>query len=389
MIPRSVRLQHTRTLLRQSRVVALLGARQVGKTTLARRIEADWKGPTQRFDLEDPRDLARLADPMLALGDAKGLVVLDEVQRRPELFPTLRVLADRARGARFLVLGSASGDLLRQTSESLAGRIAFQELPPLDLAEVGEGNLGRLWLRGGFPRAYGARTVGESVRWRQDFVTTFLERDVPQLGKNVPALALRRFWTMLAHWHGQTMNWSELGRSMGVSDHTVREYLDLLEATFMVRLLPPWHENLSKRQVKAPKAYVRDSGILHTLLGIDDARQLEGHPKVGASWEGYCIEELVQALGARKHETFFWGTHGGAELDLLFVRGRQRRGFEIKRTSSPAVTPSMRTAMTDLGLKQLDVIHAGRDSFPLGKGIAAIALSDVRSSLSGTLKIRT
>lgn len=382
MIPRIAHRLGVQKLLRSSRVVALLGARQVGKTTLARQIEREWKGPAIHFDLEDPRDVARLSDPMLALGEVKGLVVLDEIQRRPELFPSLRVLADRPRGARFLVLGSASGDLLRQSSESLAGRITFQELPPLGSEEVKAGDLGRLWLRGGFPRSFSARTLAESVRWRHDFVTTFLERDVPQLGVAIPALALRRFWTMLAHWHGQTMNWSELGRSLGVTDHTVRSYLELLEGTFMVRLLQPWHENVSKRQVKSPKAYVRDSGLLHTLLDIGEQRQLESHPKVGASWEGFCIETIIRRLGARQSECYFWGTHGGAELDLFFVRGRRRRGFEIKRSSAPVLTASMRTAMQDLELDRLDVIHAGPDRYPLARGIEAVPFSQLGDVLA-------
>ncbi len=297
LIHRPTHLARVRSLLSSNRVVAVLGARQVGKTTLARELVRSAGGETEWFDLEDPRDLARLSDPMLALEKRKGLVVLDEIQRRPELFPALRVLADRARGARFLVLGSASGELLRQSSESLAGRIAYHELPPLRVSEVGTAHLDRLWLRGGFPRAYSAKTLAASVEWRQQFIRTFLERDIPSLGSGVRAPTLERFWSMLAHWHGQTMNWSELGRAMGVTDHTVRSYLDLLSATFMVRLLPPWHENLSKRQVKSPKAYVRDSGLLHTLLDIRDLRQLERHPKVGASWEGFCIDDLP---GARR-----------------------------------------------------------------------------------------
>jgi uncharacterized protein len=388
VIPREDHARRVHSLLRNNRVVALLGARQVGKTTLARQLAKRLPGGAVHFDLEDPRDLARLADPMLALANVRTLVVLDEIQRRPELFPALRVLADQPRGPRFLVLGSASGDLLRQSSESLAGRIAYHELPPLGLEEVGDKHLQRLWLRGGFPRAFAARSQAESNRWRQDFVTTFIERDIPQLGSRVPAQALLRFWTMLAHWHGQTMNWSELGRSMGVTDHAIRGYLDLLEATFMVRLLQPWHENLGKRQVKAPRAYVRDPGLLHTLLDIHDQRQLERHPKVGASWEGFCVEEIARLLRARKHELFFWRTHAGAELDLLFVRGEIRWGFEIKRTTSPVVTPSMRTALADLKLRRLVVIHAGTDAWQMGEQIDAVPLQLLGHHLGPTLKIR-
>jgi hypothetical protein len=354
-------------------VVAIVGARQVGKTTLAREVARSFVGQKEHYDLEDPRDLARLADPMLALDSARGLVVLDEIQQRPDLFSSLRVLADRPRGARFLVLGSASGDLLRQGSESLAGRIAWHELPPFGLEEVGVERGELLWLRGGFPRSFSARTASASAQWRRDFVRTFLERDVRRMGIEIPPAALGRFWTMLAHWHGQTMNWSDLGRSMGVSDHTVQHYVDLLEATFMVRKLKPWHENLSKRQVKAPKVYLRDSGLLHTLLGIADRRELERHPKVGASWEGFCIETAIRAAGARAEECHFWGTHAGAEVDLVIVRGQQRLGFEVKRSTAPAVTPSMRLALEDLGLDRLEVIHAGDRSFPLAAKIRAVS----------------
>jgi len=379
MISRPLHLAKVLRLLRSNRVVALLGARQVGKTTLAREVAKRSTAPAHFFDLEDPRDLARLSDPILALGKLNGLIVLDEIQRRPELFPVLRVLADRPRPPKVLVLGSASGELLHQSSESLAGRIAYHELPPLSLAEVGVKALDRLWLRGGLPRSFSARTLADSGQWRRDFVRTFLERDLPQLGVRVPSGAMLRFWTMLAHWHGQTMNWSELGRSMGVTDHTVRDYLELLEATFMVRLLAPWHENVSKRQVKAPKAYLRDSGLLHTLLDIADLRQLDRHPKVGASWEGLCIDTLVQHLGARREECFFWGLHSGPELDLLVVRGAQRRAFEIKRTAAPRVTPSMRTAVESLRLKGLDVIHSGDRTFPLAPKVRAVAFTEVLS----------
>lgn len=304
----------------------------------------------------------------------RGPVVLDEIQHRPELFPTLRVLADRSAGARFLVLGSASPSLLRQSSESLAGRIAYYELGGFSLREVGSRKASDLWLRGGFPRSYVAETLGESVRWRRDFLRTFLERDLPQLGVSIPAATLRRFWQMLAHVHGQILNWSELGRSMGVADHTVRNYLDLLSGTYMVRLLPPWHANISKRQVKAPKAYVADSGLMHSLLDIETAAQLDGHPKVGASWEGFCLEQVVSHLGARPDQCRFWATHAGAEPDLLVVARGQRRGFEFKYTDAPAVTPSMRAALADLKLDSLDVIHTGAKTFSLGERIRAVAL---------------
>jgi len=369
-------------LLRQLPVVALLGARQVGKTTLARRIAASYRGPVTTFDLEDPDDSARLGDPMLALRACRGLVVLDEVQRRPGLFQTLRVLADRRPlPARFLVLGSASAELLQQSAESLAGRVAFHELGPLSLGEVGARHLDRRWRRGGFPRSFLAPTERASVDWRRDFVRTFLERDIPQLGLRFPATTLRRFWEMLAHLHGQIFHASELGRSFGVADTTIRRYLETLEATFVVRTLRPYHANIGKRQVKAPKVYVTDSGLLHHLLDVSTQRALEGHPKVGASWEGFLIETVISRLGCRREQCFFWATHGGAELDLLVVDGRNRRGFEFKRTSAPRVTPSMRSALTDLKLDRLDVIHAGSATFPMAERIRAVSASRVLEDL--------
>ena len=375
MINRTHHVAVVRQLLSEQPVVALLGARQVGKTTLARQVARTYGADVEYFDLESSRDLAKLADPLLALESLRGLVVLDEVQRRPDIFPTLRVLADRPRGAHFLVLGSASPELLRQTSETLAGRIAFHQLDGLSLGEVGSRRASDLWLRGGFPRAFTANTLGSSLRWRHDLVSTYLERDLPQLGIRVPGTTLRRFWSMLAHVHGQILNWSELGRSMAVSDATIRHYVDLLAGTFMVRVLAPWHENLSKRQVKAPKIYIRDSGILHALLDIETMRALEHHPKIGASWEGFCIESLITQLGARPEQCYFWATHSGAELDLLVVAKGRRMGFEIKRTVSPRVTTSMQVALHDLKLDSLDIIHAGKDTFPLAPNVRAVSLA--------------
>jgi len=366
------------TALGRFPVVGIIGARQAGKTTLARAIAKRQLGPVTHFDLEDTADLARLADPRLALGDLRGLVILDEIQRRPEIFPTLRVLADRRpRRVRFLVLGSASPDLLRQGSESLAGRIHYHELKGLSLSDVGRTRLKRLWLRGGFPRSFLAKSETESVAWRGALIRTLLERDLPQLGVQIPAETLRRFWTMVAHVHGQTWNASEFGRALGMADTTVRRYLDLLTGTFLVRQLQPFHENLAKRQVKAPKLYVSDSGLLHSLLGLHDERDLEGHPKVGASWEGFALDEVVRLMGARAQDCYFWATHAGAELDLLIVRGRRRWGFEVKKTSAPSLTRSMHIAMKDLRLDRLDVIHAGRDSFALAPKVRAVALADV------------
>ncbi len=375
MVRRDALLNRLDRLLSESPVVALVGARQVGKSTLARDLARRRRGPSTFFDLEHPADLARLDDPLTALAPLKGLVVLDEIQRRPELFPVLRVLADRPRGrARFLVLGSASPELLRQSSESLAGRVAFLDLGGFSLAEVLPARLDRLWLRGGFPRSFLARSDAASAGWREDFVRTFLERDLPQIGIRVGAVAMRRFWSMIAHYHGQTWNSSELGRAFGVSDTSTRRWLDLLVATFMVRILPPWSANIGKRQVKAPRVYVADTGLLHTLLGIETRSALEHHPKIGASWEGFAIDQVCRHLGARSHEAFFWRTHTGAELDLLVVRGRERLGFEIKRTVAPAATPSMRSALADLDLTRIDVVHAGTETYPLVPHVRAVAL---------------
>lgn len=374
MISRDGHLESIRRRLRGSPVVALLGARQVGKSTLAHELAKSTRSECTFFDLENPRDAARLTDPMLALEDLRGLVIIDEVQHAPELFRVLRVLADRPRRpSHFLVLGSASPELLRQTSETLAGRIAFHELPGLSVSEASPRHFNRLWTRGGFPRSFLARSDRESIEWRRDFARTFLERDVPQLGVTIAAPTLRRFWTMLAHYHGQIWNASEFARSFGVSDTTVARYLDVLVGTFMVRRLPPWSANVKKRQVKAPKLFLRDSGMLHALLELGSRRDVEGHPKLGASWEGFLLEELVKHLGAEPEQCYFWATHGGAELDLLVVHGRRRLGFEFKRTSAPTVTRSMRSAMADLELSNLDVVHAGKDTFALARDVRAVA----------------
>jgi predicted AAA+ superfamily ATPase len=334
------------------------------------------------YDLENPEDLARLADPMFALKGLKGLVVIDEVQRFPELFPILRVLVDRPKAsARFLVLGSASPELLRQGSESLAGRIIYHELGGFSLDEVGIKNHQRLWLRGGFPRSYLASSDTMSEEWRRGFIRTFLERDLPQLGVTIRSTTLHRFWTMLSHYHGQVWNASEFGRSFGVADTTVRNYLDLLTSALVVRQLLPWHENISKRQVKSPKVYIADSGLLHMLLGIKTRNDLERHPKIGASWEGFVIEQVIHLMGFKKEDCFFWATHAGAELDLLVVKGREKIGFEVKLTSSPRVTPSMRSALSDLKLQRLYVIHSGEETYQLERKIQALALTRLLDDL--------
>ncbi|MDJ0868270.1 MAG: ATP-binding protein [Myxococcota bacterium] len=374
------RLQHDiRLALERSPVVALLGPRQCGKTTAA--LETMRVREAVRFDLEDPVDLARLENPMLALGSERRLVVIDEIQRRPELFEILRVLVDRGeQGPRFLVLGSASPELVRGTSESLAGRVAFVDMAGFDIAEVGAESWRTLWQRGGFPRSYLAAEESSSHRWREDFVRTFLERDLPQLGISVPATTMRRFWTMLAHYHGQVLNAAELARSLSVGETTVRRYLDILSGSFVVRQLQPWHENLKKRQVKSPKVYVRDSGILHTLLSIRSPEDRESHPKLGASWEGFVIEQVLALRSER--EAFFWATHGGAELDLLVFDGPRRIGFEVKYTDAPRTMRSMRVAIEDLGLDRLEIVYPGRESFALDAKIRALAIGDLVSALA-------
>lgn len=363
-------------LLRRHKVVGIVGARQVGKTTLAGMVAQAFNQPVEMFDLENPDDLARLADPMLTLRSYRGLVIIDEVQRYADLFPALRVLADRPRGAcRFLILGSASPELLKQSSETLAGRISYHRLGGFAMDEVGASDHERLWRRGGLPRAFLAHSEKESFEWRRGFVQTFLERDLPQLGITINSTTMRRFWTMLAHWHGQIWNVSEFARSFGVVDTTIRSYLDRLASALVVEQLQPWHENIAKRQIKAPKVYISDSGILHALLNQPAARDMNAHPKLGASWEGFVIGQLKHRLDVESDECFFWRTHVGAEIDLLVVRGRIRLGFEIKRTSAPKMTRSMRQALEDLRLDRIDVIHAGNHTFPLADRVRAVAVA--------------
>jgi predicted AAA+ superfamily ATPase len=383
IVNRNKELKTLNRLLNLYPAVGIIGARQVGKTTLAGMFAETIKKPVTHFDLENPEDLARLNDPILALKDLKGVIIIDEVQRLPEIFQVIRVLIDRSNvKTRFLILGSASPDLLRQSSESLAGRIIFHELGGFSLEEVGIKNNKQLWLRGGFPRSYLARSIQASSEWRKAFIQTFLERDLPQLGINIRSTTLRRFWTMIAHYHGQIWNASEFGRSFGVADTTVRNYLDLLTSALVIRQLPPWYENISKRQVKSPKVYISDSGLVHTLLNINKMSDLENHPKLGTTWEGFVMDQVIRHIGARKEECYFWATHAGAELDLLVVRGKDRLGFEIKRTSTPKITPSMRTALTDLNLKSIDIIHAGDYTFKLSNKIRAVALTKLFSDLN-------
>ena len=380
MIARDQLIQRLRQALKRSRVVALLGPRQCGKTTLARQIvPAESPG---YFDLENPRHIERLAEPMSALENLRGLVVIDEVQRRPDLFPVLRVLADRTPlPARFLILGSASPALLRQSSESLAGRIERVPMGGLTMGETGLASLPRHWLRGGFPRSFLAEDEDASFRWRQEFVQAFLERDIPQLGFVSPALTLHRFWSMVAHYHGQIWSAAEPARSLGIGETSVRRYLDLLNDLFMVRQLPAWHANLKKRQVKSPKVYFRDTGLLHHLLGIRDEGELERHPKCGASWEGYVVEEILKAV--EPEAAYFWATHQGAEIDLVLVKQGRMYGVECKRVDAPALTPSMRIALEDLKLERIAVVYPGPHRHALASRVEAVPLAAVMDGMDG------
>jgi predicted AAA+ superfamily ATPase len=355
-------------------VCGLLGPRQVGKTTLARQYAAKFKS-VHFIDLENPLDLARLENPMLALAAIQAdLIVIDEIQRRPELFPVLRVLVDE-KPRKFLILGSASRDLLQQSSETLAGRIGYIELPPFSLEETHEYK--KLWLRGGFPIAYLAKTNRESYAWRQSYISTFMERDIPSLGFNIPPNQMRRLWMMLAHNHGNILNSSELGVALSITHHTVRNYIDILAGTFMIRLLQPWFENIGKRQIKSPKVYLRDSGLFHALLGIQSHEQLTTYPRLGASWEGFALEEIIKKYDAQPEECFFWATQGGAELDLLIVKNGKLLGFEIKYTDAPKTTKSMMVALEDLKLDHLYVVHPQPGSFPLAEKISALGIEEL------------
>ena len=374
MIKRTSLLNSLKRALARSRVVVLVGPRQCGKTTLARQLLDE--NSVNYFDLEDPASLARLDEPMTALRPLSGLVVIDEVQRRPGLFPVLRVLADRSESpANFLILGSASGDLLRQTSESLAGRVEQLILGGFSLEELGSDSEESLWLRGGLPLSYLAASEVDSMAWRKSFIQTLLERDFPQWGVRVPAVALQRFWAVVAHYHGQIWNAAESARTLDVGESTARRHLDLLTDAFMIRQLRPYHANLRKRQVKSPKIYVRDTGLLHQLLGVDSLKTLLTHPKVGASWEGFVIE---QVLRSEPHdEAFFWATHQGAEIDLVLRRGDELLGVECKRTDTPRQNRSIRIAMEDLGLERVSVVHPGVKRFPLAERVEAVPLSEL------------
>jgi predicted AAA+ superfamily ATPase len=356
-------------------VCALLGPRQIGKTTLAKEYAVQFAN-TYFFDLENPIHLARLEHPMLALANLDAdLIVIDEIQRRPELFPVLRVLVDE-KPRKFLILGSASRELLQQSSETLAGRIGYIELTTFSITEGAEEN--KLWLQGGFPRSYLVSSK-QSYLWRKSYITTFLERDIPTLGYNIPPMLMRKLWMMVAHYHGQILNASEIGKSLSISYHTVKKYMDILEGTFMIRVLQPWFENISKRQIKSPKLYIRDSGVLHALLDVREEKQLQLHPKLGSSWEGFALEEIIKAYHAASAECYFWATQAGAELDLLIIKDGKRIGFEFKYTDAPKVTPSMRIAIETLKLDHLYIVFPYKeDSFSLAKNITAQGLPKMK-----------
>jgi predicted AAA+ superfamily ATPase len=362
-------------------ICGILGPRQCGKTTLSKHYISMQSYVAHVFDLEDPRDLARLDHPMTALENLEGLIVIDEVQRRPDLFPILRVLADTKRERQhYLVLGSASPELLRQSSESLAGRIGYIELPPFSLLETLDQD--KLWVRGGFPNSFLSKSENSSILWRNAYIKTFLEMDIPGLGFSIPPQQLYRFWMMLTHYHGQLFNFSELGKSLGISNHTARRYVDILEGTFMIRSLLPWFENTGKRLVKTPKIYFRDSGLLNALMGINSKEAMERHPKLGALWEGFALEEILKHKTIEAKHSFFWRTQAGAELDLLTQKNGLKIGFEFKYADAPKITPSLKIAMEDLNLEKIFVIYPGQKSYALTEKISVVSLKDCLDQLS-------
>ncbi len=374
MVRRENYIRHIRTALGRSRAVALLGPRQCGKTTLAREL-VDIHSPNY-FDLEDPSSLIGLADPKTVLEPLKDIVVIDEVQHRPDLFPVLRVLLDRKPlPARFLILGSASPELLRQSSESLAGRLEIIEMSGFDLLEVGQKKASRLWLRGGFPLSFLAKNDTDSFAWRKSFIKSFLERDLRAQGIDIPAVTLHRFWAMLAHSHGQIWNAAPLATSLGITEPTVRKYLDIFTGVFMVRQLQPWHVNIKKRQVKSPKIYIRDTGVLNFLLGLKTEAEILRHPGCGSSWEGFVIEEVIRSLDM--DDVYFWATHNGAEIDLVFSKGGNMYGVEVKRADAPTMTPSIRIALEDLKLERITVIYPGKKRYSLHEKVKVVPFDEI------------
>jgi predicted AAA+ superfamily ATPase len=379
MINRKQDLKKIRELIREFSATAILGARQIGKTTIARQIKADYY-----FDLENPRDIIKFENPQLTLEKLSGLIVIDEVQRKPELFALLRFLIDQNPKRKFLILGSASRDLLRQSSETLAGRIAYYHLGGLRIADTGKAGIEKMWLCGQFPKAYTARSPQSAFRWLNNYISSFLERDIPQLGINIPAMTLRKFWSMLAHYHGQVMNYSELAVSFGLSEYTVKKYVDILCGTFMVRMLQPWFVNIGKRLVKKPKIYIRDSGIFHTLLSIDSRNSLLSHNKLGASWEGFALEVIAQVLDKQDSELFFWRTHAGNEIDLFWQQHGKNWGIEFKYSDAPRLTPARRAAVDELELEHLWIVYPGTDEYKIDKNITVLPLANVENEWNYT-----
>ncbi len=377
-IVRHKELQILKGRLDTNPIVAILGPRQCGKTTLANQFSGQniYK-EVHSFDCEDPRDLARLDNPLLSLELLKGLIIIDEIQRNPELFPILRVIVDKFPDKKFLVLGSASRDLVKQSSESLAGRISFLELSGFALHDISSGEYNELWIRGNFPRAFLAKNQEIAAQWREDFIQTFLERDIPNLGIQIPAITLRRFWAMLAHYHGQIFNAAEIGKSLNFSDKTVKRYLDILSGTYLIRQLQPWYYNTKKRLIKRPKIYFRDSGLFHSFLSIENKEHLLLHPKLGASWEGFALEQIIIHLNLQERDVFFWGVHTGAELDLLFQLKGKLWGVEFKYSDTPKITPSMKSALTELNLSHLWIVYPGTESYLLDHNITAVGLYNI------------
>lgn len=375
MILRDKSLHAVTVALGRNPIAALLGPRQVGKTTLARQVRDAWSGPTHVFDLEDPAAVSALESPVAVLEPLRGLVVIDEIQRAPQLFPVLRVLADRSDAAtRFLLLGSAAPQFVKAASESLAGRVEFVELGGLSLEETGREALERLWCRGGFPRSFLAASDVDSASWREHFVRTFLERDLPQLGLSIPALRMRRFWTMVAHYHAQTWNHAEVAASLDVDEKTTRRYLEVLAGAFMLRVLPPWFENVAKRQRRAPKVYFRDTGLLHTLLRIGSTAELTTHPRLGASWEGFALEQIARRFQGA--DLYSWSVHSGPELDLLAFDRQRRLGFEFKFSDAPRLTRAMEQSVKLLSLDHLAVVYPGERRYPLSEKIEVVPLGE-------------
>jgi predicted AAA+ superfamily ATPase len=374
MIDREIEYQEVKNRIQHFRVTAILGPRQCGKTTLAKRFQAD-----EYFDLENPRDLVRLDNPQLALENCKGLIVIDEIQRKPNLFPLIRYLVDSNPEQKYLILGSASRDLIKQSSETLAGRISFFTLLGFRKDDIRRDQIAKLWFRGGLPLSFLAENNNISKQWREDYITTFLEKDIPNLGIRIPAETLRRFWLMISFYHGQIVNFSELGRSFGIADTTIRYYLEILKGTFMIRLLFPWFVNIGKRLIKRPKLYMRDSGILHSLLGIEEEKTLLSHAKVGSSWEGFALESVCRSIGKTDEQVYFWGTHAGAEVDLFWQHYSKNWACEFKYADAPKMTKSIKSAIDSLNLEKLWVVYPGTSVYKLEKNVTAVPLRDIGS----------